>query len=232
MVDWMIEIVTKFECSINTFFLSVHILDTFLKRGPSGLDPEDLLIVGAMSIVIASKFEDVEAIGIDVAQKCIVHGKHSVNDLVEMEVEMLRIIEFDCFIQLPTDFLGQICSVIRIPFVVVRTAELILFLNRLEYNNYWPPFEEAIGALIVACQSLKQHKLASSIFSYAQISEEILEISVIGIRSQLFSYKINPPRYKFVFHYLRFTMESAESSKIFRFCDKDLETAQLNLINS
>lgn len=232
MIDWMIEIITKFDCSANTFFLAVHVLDSFFKKSPKGLEPDDLLISGALSIVIASKFEDVEAIGIDVAQKCIVHGKYSIDDMAAMELEMLRIIEFDCLVQHPSCFLGEIFSAVSLPNSVIRSAELILILNRLEYNCYYSPLEESVAALVIACKSLNQFSLSQAVIDFTQISEDIIEITTISIKNQLFAYKLNPPKFKLVFSYLQFSMESAECSKLFRFCDKDLENEQLILINN
>lgn len=231
MVDWMIEALTKLNCSGNTFFLSVYILDKYLKKGPKAIPPEKLLLIGSTSMVLASKFEDVQPISIPLARKCLVHNKHTEQELISMELEICTIIEFDFLVPLCTDYLGLLCSQLSIPFIISRSAELILIINRLEYNNFYPPFEEASAALILVSKTLNQFSLSDQIKTVSGLPEDLLEISIIGLTNQFYSYKLAPVKFKLVFKELGFAFESVEHQKIFKFTDQTLEQSQLNLIN-
>lgn len=59
MVDWMIEVLTNFKCDDQTFFLSVSLLDRFLKNVSSAQEIGDLHLMGVTSMFIASKYEDI-----------------------------------------------------------------------------------------------------------------------------------------------------------------------------
>jgi len=59
MVDWMIEVLTTFKNSDQTFFLAVHILDRYFKNSVKPLASTELHISGIVSMFIASKYEDI-----------------------------------------------------------------------------------------------------------------------------------------------------------------------------
>lgn len=59
MVDWMIEVLTNFKCDDQTFFLSVSLLDRYLKNQPQTLQINDLHLMGVTCMYIGSKYEDI-----------------------------------------------------------------------------------------------------------------------------------------------------------------------------
>lgn len=58
MVDWMIEVLTKFNCDDQTFFLSVALMDRYLKGCKDVKQVKDLHIIGVTSMFVGSKYED------------------------------------------------------------------------------------------------------------------------------------------------------------------------------
>jgi hypothetical protein len=58
MVDWMVEVLTVFNCEDNIFFLAVHIMDLCIVRSLYTLRPEDIHLLGITSMFLASKFEE------------------------------------------------------------------------------------------------------------------------------------------------------------------------------
>ncbi len=68
MVDWMLEVLKTFDCSDETYFLSVALLDRYLgesaKRGRIVTD-DDVHLLGVACMLIASKFEDTTALTLD-----------------------------------------------------------------------------------------------------------------------------------------------------------------------
>ena len=64
MVDWMVEVLTAFKCSDQTFFLTVSLMNRYfsaLCEGPKArpLDLSELHVTGVTCMFIASKYEDV-----------------------------------------------------------------------------------------------------------------------------------------------------------------------------
>lgn len=54
LILWMDSLNRKVQYHLETFFLAIHILDTFLSRGPR-LKHEDLETVGAVCLLLAAK---------------------------------------------------------------------------------------------------------------------------------------------------------------------------------
>ena len=227
----MIEVLTKCKSSATTFFLAVHIMDKYLKFGPKGLPAGNILLIGLIAMELASKFEDVDAISIELLEKRIAHGKYSDVELKKMEIEMLIVLNFDLKVTFCCDFLGFLSSVLSPPLVINRTAEIILILNTFDYNNYYSPCEEAAAALYIAAQSLNQSELANQIFKVSDVTDEDMEIAVISMKNHIYQYKIKPPKFKNPMRELGFSFECPESPKFFKFDDPELESCQLQLMN-
>ena len=62
MVDWMIEVFSKVKSDLQTFYLAVYLMDSYLHKSPGTIKPKDIHIIGLTCIYIASKFEEVDAI--------------------------------------------------------------------------------------------------------------------------------------------------------------------------
>ena len=69
MIDWMVEVLCTFKCSNQSFFLAIQILDTFFEKCQRSLLKSDLHLTGIVSMMIATKYEDV----IPLLMKTIVH---------------------------------------------------------------------------------------------------------------------------------------------------------------
>jgi len=90
MVDWMVEVLSTFKCSDQTFFLAIDIMDRFFKNSSRPLTSSDLHITGVVAMFIASKYEDVVPLMMKTMVNKIGHGKFS-QDLIESrELEVLK----------------------------------------------------------------------------------------------------------------------------------------------
>lgn len=154
MVDWMVEVITKFELDLKTFFLSVKLLDRFLQLTTSSFSNNYLLLLGVTCMFIASKLEDVGNYNINVFAKQIAHNKISCQEITTMETQILITLAFDIDFVVCTDFLGIICKAFSIPETVKRTAENILVLVQMFYNLGFVPALEAACGLAIASQIL------------------------------------------------------------------------------
>lgn len=227
MVDWMTEVLTKLKSSLKTFFLSVFIMEKYLKHTSKSYPSQKLHIIGIVSMMIALKFEEVNCFSLKVIRKNIAHNNFKPNELIALEGEILTTINFDLRQTMNCDYLGFLFDILQPPLVVCRTAEIILILNRMEYNNCFLPSEEAACALILAAKSLNQDCLARRVLEVADIHEDDLEMLMISMRNSLWGYKIKKPKFKSPMRELGFVFESPDKQKFFKFLDEKLETSLL-----
>lgn len=92
MVDWMIEVMSVYNCSNETFFLSVHIMDLFIKKTEDCLQNENIHLIGMVSMLIASKFEDVYPIHLKEMVSKIGHKIYHESVYRQMERKILNTI--------------------------------------------------------------------------------------------------------------------------------------------
>ena len=56
MVDWMIEVLSSYKMSEDTFFRSVKILDSFFKKTKKIQEIKDLHLIGIAAMFSACKY--------------------------------------------------------------------------------------------------------------------------------------------------------------------------------
>jgi hypothetical protein len=77
MVDWMVEVLSVYKCSQETFFLSVFILDLYIYKSQRQriIKTEEIHGLGLTCMFIASKFEDLNPIRM---QKILINIGHNI----------------------------------------------------------------------------------------------------------------------------------------------------------
>ena len=85
MVDWMIEVLSSFSCSQNTFFVSIDIMDSFLSKTKKSYDVKDIHLIGVTSMLLASKMEEIIPFKVSTVVEKMTHGKMTKKSVVEME---------------------------------------------------------------------------------------------------------------------------------------------------
>ena len=89
MVDWMIEVLSVFECVDETFFLSVNIMDIFYQKTKKVFHNEDVHLIGITSMFISCKFQEIYPLSIKNFVTKIGHDMFSKNDIKNMENQIL-----------------------------------------------------------------------------------------------------------------------------------------------
>lgn len=95
MVDWMYEIFASYYSEPKTFFLCVHIMDTFLSRTFYSVSNEEIHLLGLCCIYIASKMEDLFPIHLSHIVSKIGYNKFTKEQIQQKEKEILATIDFD-----------------------------------------------------------------------------------------------------------------------------------------
>jgi len=99
MINWIIEVCANFKTNDKTFFLSISIMDRYLKRS-SKKQVTELHLVGVTSMFIASKYEDIQPLRMRTVFEKIAHKKLSIQAILECEAQILNTLDY--FLQAPT----------------------------------------------------------------------------------------------------------------------------------
>jgi len=59
MVDWMIEVLTSYKTTTQTFFLAISIMDRFLAKCARSQSMNELHVIGVVSMFMACKYEEI-----------------------------------------------------------------------------------------------------------------------------------------------------------------------------
>lgn len=104
LVDWMIEVSTKFKLTMETSFLAINIVDKFLEK--HNIERNRLQLVGLVGILVASKMEEVSAVEIsDLVY--ISDNAYTSQIIIEFEKEVMSTIEWNLTSPYPIHFLRR-----------------------------------------------------------------------------------------------------------------------------
>jgi len=95
MVDWMIEVLSSFNCDPNTFFVSLDIMDSYMALTRRTLAIKQIHLIGVTAMLIASKQEEIIPFKVSTVVDKMTHGKIKAKDIVRMEVEILQTLGFN-----------------------------------------------------------------------------------------------------------------------------------------
>lgn len=109
MVDWMIEVLTTFKNSDQTFFLAVNLMDRYFKNigVDKSLPSTELHVTGVVTMFIASKYEDIIPLLMRTIVNKIGHNKFSVRQIEEKELEILRVLDYRIGMPTMKEFLDK-----------------------------------------------------------------------------------------------------------------------------
>ncbi|KAH8373596.1 hypothetical protein KR009_001572 [Drosophila setifemur] len=130
LIDWMVEVQETFELNHETLYLAVKIVDLYLCR--EVINKEKLQLLGAAAFFIACKYDKSQPPLIQ-DFLCICDGAYKRDELVAMEREALRTINFDLGIPLSYRFLRRYAHCAKVPMPTLTLARYILELSLMDY---------------------------------------------------------------------------------------------------
>ena len=98
MIDWMIEVLSVYHASHETFFLSVYIMDRFIEKSRTQLKTDNIHLIGVTSMFIASKFIEIYPLSMEHIIKNIGHNQFHETVVKAQEIKMLSVISFESLI--------------------------------------------------------------------------------------------------------------------------------------
>ncbi|CAK1544300.1 unnamed protein product [Leptosia nina] len=139
LVDWMVEVQESFELNHETLYLAVKLVDLFLTRSSKmqpereHLTKEELQLLGASALFIASKFDErIPPLVDDFLYIC--DGAYTLNQLLKMEMKILKTINYDLGVPLSYRFLRRYARCARVSMPTLTLARFVLEQCLLEYN--------------------------------------------------------------------------------------------------
>ena len=141
MADWMIEVLSNYNCDDLTYFESINIMDRYFKQCCNKkiiLLPEDLHLVGVTSMFISSKYHDIRPLRLKTVQEKIAHGKLSCEEIKNKEDEISRFLNYS--FGLPTIWEFITIFIEEIFYVKYNTHQI---RNKILLDNYYKEKDES-----------------------------------------------------------------------------------------
>ncbi|KAI8740149.1 G2/mitotic-specific cyclin-B3 [Biomphalaria glabrata] len=131
LVDWMVEVQESFELNHETLYLAVKLTDIYLSR--ITVNKEMLQLIGASAIFVSSKFDErCPPLIEDFIYIC--DNAFDKDEFIQMEMELLRKVNFDLGVPISYRFLRRYSKVARLSIETLTLARFILEMSLMEYD--------------------------------------------------------------------------------------------------
>jgi hypothetical protein len=137
MIDWMVEVLTTFKNSDQTFFLAVNLLDRFFQKTERVLTGPDLHLCGVVTMFIASKYEDVIPLLMRTVINKIGHNKFEIPVIEDKEFELLRTLGYRIGAPTVKEFLDRFVEEIGDSHMKSeKFYKISMYLAKMACHNY------------------------------------------------------------------------------------------------
>jgi len=173
LVDWLIEVHTRFHLLPETLFLAVNIIDRFLSSKVVQLDR--LQLVGVTAMFIASKYEEV-------LSPHVANFRHVADDgfteaeILSAERYVLSALNYDLSYPNPMNFLRRISKADEYDIQTRTLGKYLMEISLLDHRfmNYLPS-HVAAAAMYLARTILERGPWDAQLSHYAGYNEEEIE---------------------------------------------------------
>ncbi|XP_078386425.1 G2/mitotic-specific cyclin-B2 [Cetorhinus maximus] len=175
LVDWLIQVHSKFRLLQETLFMTLAIMDRFLQNQP--VSRKKLQLVAVTSMLLASKYEEMypPAIGDFVY---ITDNAYTKSQIRQMEILILKELDFKLGRPLPLHFLRR-ASKTDVDAEKYTLAKYLMELTVIDYNMvHIHPSEIAAAALCLSFRVLGQSKWTAVQQYYTGYTEEALNLTM------------------------------------------------------
>ncbi|XP_058054716.1 G2/mitotic-specific cyclin-B2 [Anopheles bellator] len=149
LIDWINEVHNQFKLDIDTYHMTVSLIDRYLQK-VKNIPKKKLQLVGVTAMFIASKYEELFPPEIQ-DFVFITDDTYQKYQILEMEKEMLKVLEFQMGKPLPTHFLRRFSKAAKASDLNHVLAKYLLELASVDYSTaHYKPSEIAAAALYVS----------------------------------------------------------------------------------
>lgn len=170
LVDWLIEVHTRFHLLPETLFLAVNIIDRFLSAKVVQLDR--LQLVGVTAMFIASKYEEV-------LSPHVANFRHVADDgfteaeILNAERYVLTALDYDLSYPNPMNFLRRISKADNYDIQTRTLGKYLMEISLLDHRFMGIlPSHVAAGAMYLARKVLERGEWDPTLAHYAGYDEE------------------------------------------------------------
>ncbi|XP_013191183.2 G2/mitotic-specific cyclin-B [Amyelois transitella] len=158
LIDWLVEVQRQFSLVLETFHLTVGIIDRYLQAVPN-VQRNQLQLVGVTAMFIASKYEEIYAP--DVADFVYVtDNAYSKSDVFRCEREIMSKLEFCLARPIPLSFLRRFVKAAHGTSKNHHLAKYFVDLCLVEYSMaHYRPSELAAAAICLSLYLLSSKTL-------------------------------------------------------------------------
>ncbi|XP_034039191.1 G2/mitotic-specific cyclin-B2-like [Thalassophryne amazonica] len=148
LIDWLVQVHSRFQLLQETLYLTVAILDRFLQVQP--VTRKKLQLAGVTAMLVASKYEEMYSPEVgDFAY--ITDNAFTKSQILEMEQMILKTLKFDLGRPLPLHFLRRASKVANSDVEKHTLAKYLMELTLLDYDMvHYHPSEVATASLCLA----------------------------------------------------------------------------------
>ncbi|TIC89406.1 G2/mitotic-specific cyclin-B [Colletotrichum higginsianum] len=173
LVDWLIEVHTRFHLLPETLFLAINIIDRFLSEKVVQLDR--LQLVGITAMFIASKYEEV--LSPHVANfRHVADDGFSEAEILSAERFVLGTLNYDLSYPNPMNFLRRISKADNYDIQCRTIGKYLMEISLLDHRFMaYRPSHVAAGAMYLARLILDRGDWDATIAFYAGYTEDEIE---------------------------------------------------------
>lgn len=173
LVDWLIEVHTRFRLLPETLFLAVNIIDRFLSAEVVALDR--LQLVGVTAMFIASKYEEV--LSPHVANfSHVADETFSDKEILDAERHVLATLEYNMSFPNPMNFLRRISKADNYDIQTRTLGKYLMEISLLDHRFMgFPQSHIAAAAMYLARLILERGPWDATLSHYAGYTEEEID---------------------------------------------------------
>ncbi|CAN9149146.1 unnamed protein product [Alternaria alternata] len=173
LVDWLLEVHTRFRLLPETLFLAVNIIDRFLSAKIVQLDR--LQLVGVTAMFIASKYEEVLSPHVQNFRHVADDG-FTEEEILSAERFVLAALNYDLSYPNPMNFLRRISKADNYDIQTRTLGKYLLEIGCLDHRFLaHPPSQVAAAAMYLARLVLERGPWDNTLTHYAGYSEEEIQ---------------------------------------------------------
>lgn len=185
----MIEVLSSFNCTKNTFFVSIDIMDSYLTRTNSSFETKDIHLIGVTSMLLASKMEEIVPFKVSTVIDKMTHGKIQAREVVRCEEEILKTLEFE-LLRSPSLFIFVEFLVVKLGFHTSTfckdITKVVTYITKMLMHDYatltrFPLKYLACSSLYICFKIIEQINSGFRTKFYVERMKEML-----GLNEQVF----------------------------------------------
>ena len=220
LVDWLIEVHSKFRLLPETLYLTLNIIDRFLSLRVVSV--AKLQLVGVTAMFIAAKYEEIIAPSIQ-NYMYVIDG-YSEDEILKAERYILQVLEFGLQYPSPMSFLRRCSKADNYDNQTRTLAKYLMDISLIDYRFLKVvPSKVAAAGLYLARRMLQRGAWDANLEHYSGYSAEELQETV----GMMLQYLAEPIKYEAL--YKKYSAKKFMKAAIFAKDWVDRHQGQLNM---